>query len=59
MGSSYSKFDACLQSSTGISILYHFIISKVDTCDTNLNYALVYKIDFSANLQVYTFQYKD
>ena len=51
MGLSYSKFDNCLQSSTGITILYHFIISKVVTCHINLKY------DFNANLQVYTFKY--
>ena len=59
MSSSFSKFDTCLQSSTGITILYHFIISKAVTCDTYLKYVLAFKIDFNANLQVYTFKYND
>ena len=56
MGSSYSKFDACLQSSTGITILYHFIISTVVICDINLKSVLAFKIAFNANLQVYKFK---
>ena len=55
MGSSFSKFDTCLQSSPVINILYHFIISKAVTCDTNLNHELAFKMDFNTNIQVDAF----
>ena len=51
MASTFLKFDAHLQSSTGITILYQFIISKEVTCDTNF-FVLAFKRDFNANLYI-------
>ena len=55
---SYSKFDTCLQSSTGVTILLHFIISKAVACDMCFKAVIFsFKIYYNVNQQVYKSKY--